>query len=282
MVISHLTIRNFGAIQFYDADFTPELNWIHSRYTDEISTALGFLLCNKTSPVIPKQWLQACTYIFAEIRLADTVYKVWAKPALGRLQLFVVDPSGADATARYAYALSHCPEQDAIETFDGQDKTTPFRLCRYRNLEDRDDLSHRTHRLADTKAFRRHLFQYIHSLPPEPINSKKNYQAAINAQGAFEVVQPGVPGKVFLSETEEKLFFYICFLNIAEFWVDFERTRDLHHEKKPLVIQNFLEFLDESVNSNGLIARTRKLQRQIMILTSSGQTCRKQLQRHNL
>ena len=44
----------------------------------------------------------------------------------------------------------------------------------------------------------------------------------INEQGKFEVIYPGVSGKVFLSETEEKLFLYICFLNIAEFWEDIE------------------------------------------------------------
>jgi hypothetical protein len=72
---------------------------------------------------------------------------------------------------------------------------------------------------------------------------------------------------VSLSETERRLFRYICFLNIARFWTDWEQMRDLHHEKKPLAVHSFLEFLDESVDIRGLITRTRELNRQIFILT---------------
>ena len=78
---------------------------------------------------------------------------------------------------------------------------------------------------------------------------------------------PGRSGDVRLSETEEKLFLYICFLNVAGFWADIEKIRDLHHEKKPLVIWNFLEFLDNSTDISALVARTVKLHRQIIILT---------------
>jgi hypothetical protein len=72
---------------------------------------------------------------------------------------------------------------------------------------------------------------------------------------------------VSLSETDQKLFWYICFLNIAEFWEDIERIRDLHHERKTLLIQSFLEYLDESVDIEGLLARTLQFRRQVMILT---------------
>lgn len=268
MYIQHIAIENFGAIRFYNADFTSELNLIDSRHTDEIAAAIAFLLCNKLPSAIPEQWLQEDTRISATVSLEDAIYTVYAKPHLGQLQLSAVDPTGADTTAQYQYALSHCPEQDDIEAFDGQDKTTPLRLCRYYCREDPGDLSCRTGCLVDTKTFRRHLYRYIQDFRPEPINNKKNYHAAISPQGKFEAFYPAAPGKVYLSETEEKLFCYICFLNIAEFWSGFEKIRDLHHEKKPLLIRNFIEFLDETASINDLIVRTQKLQRQIVILTS--------------
>ena len=81
------------------------------------------------------------------------------------------------------------------------------------------------------------------------------------------MVYPGVSGEILLSETEEKLFLYICFLNIAEFWADVENIRNMHHEKKPLIIKNFIEFLDQTTDIDGLIARTTKLGRQVIILT---------------
>jgi len=70
-----------------------------------------------------------------------------------------------------------------------------------------------------------------------------------------------------LSETEEKLFLFICFLNIAEFWSDIESIRNLHHIEKPLLIKNFIEYLDESVDIENLIKRTVMLGRQVIIVT---------------
>ena len=268
MIIRHITVRDFGSIPFYDTALSPALNVIDSRHAPEIAIAIAFLLCSKALQTIPEAWLQPTTRLTAEVLSEARTYAVTAAPCNGRLTLIATDNSGADATDAYRYMLAHCLEQDATDTFDGQDKTLPLRLCWYRNCADApENISNKTDRLTDTKTFRSHLIAYIKSFQPEPINCKKSYQTAIDPQGEFKVFYPGVSANISLSETEEKLFLYVCFLNIAEFWADIERMRDLHHEKKPLVIQNFLEFLDESTDISALVARTRKLQRQIIILT---------------
>jgi hypothetical protein len=267
MFIQHITIENFGAICSYEIDLAQKLNLIDSRYADEISAAIRFLLCSELQPMLPKQWLHRETRISATIYLEDGIYSVCGKNQLGQLQLFATDPTGTDVTAQYQYALSHCEEQDDVDLFDGQDKESHLRLYRYYYREEYNDLSGRTRCISDTKTFRRYLCRYIQSFCPEPINCAKKYQATINAQGIFEVFYPGFGGGIHLSETEEKLFSYICFLNVAEFWTGFESIRDLHHKKKPLIIQNFVEFLDETANISKLIARTKKLHRQIIILT---------------
>lgn len=267
MYIQHISIYNLGAIQFYEAEFTPELNLIDSRYTAEISAVLAYLMCSHTSQEIPERWLREDTHILAKVTMADTHYMLRAIPEQGRLRLSVTDPAGGDATDFYRRTLSHCPEQDAVEIFDGQDETIPLRLCRYRYREDESDLSVNTQRIADTKTFRQFWTQYIKDFHPEPINGQKKYRVIIETTGKFAVIYPGVSGKVSLSETDQKLFWYICFLNIAEFWEDIERIRDLHHERKTLLIQSFLEYLDESVDIEGLLARTLQFRRQVMILT---------------
>jgi hypothetical protein len=181
--------------------------------------------------------------------------------------MFATDPTGADATAQYQYALSHCEEQNVAELFGGWEPYIPLRLSNYRDRDIWDILSDRTDRLIDTNAFHRYLCNYIRSFAPQQINSTKNYLISIDQHGKFKVILPGFDGKIHLSEIEKRLFYYICFLNIAEFWAGFESIRDLHHEKKPLIIQNFLEFLDESMDISALVARTIKLQRQLIILT---------------
>lgn len=270
MYIQKVSIRYFGGIRLYRADFSPELNFINSRYTDEIRVAMAYLLCNKERPVLPKHWVQENTMISATIYLEGICYEVCVTPVSGGVKRFVTDATGADATERYRYALSHCAEQDDIESFDGLDKTLPLRFSRYCSREYGIRLSQKTERLTDTKTFRRYLYQYLHSFQPEPINCQKRYHAELDLQGEFQVVHPEISGKVNLSETEQRLFRYICFLNLAEFWAGFENIRDMHYEKKPLLIRNFYEFLDESVNIKNLITRTRKLNRQVMMLCNTG------------
>ena len=268
MIIRHITIQDFGSVQFYDTPLTRSLNIVDSRYTPEIATATEFLLCSKALETIPPTWLRPTTRLTAEVIAESYAYTVSAVPCDGRLMLTVKDDSGTEVTDAYQNMLSHCLEQDATDRFDGQDKTLPLRLCWYRNCADApENISGRTDSLTDTKTFRSHLIRYIKAFQPEPVNCKKAYQTAIDPLGRFEVFYPGVSGSVSLSETEEKLFLYICFLNISEFWADIEQIRDLHHEKKPLLIQNFLEFLDESTDISALVARTVKLQRQMIILT---------------
>lgn len=266
MVIEHITIRNLGTLQYYDRSFAPELNWVQSCYTSEIAMAVGYILC---SAAIPEHWVGEETGISARVRLEGIVYSVFASPCSGRLHLSAVDPMGADATAQYRYVLTRCREQDVIESFDGQDETLPLRLRDYYYRDEEDDLSAKTQRITDTETFGRYLCHYIRTFQPEPINSKKPYQITLSSQGAFLPWHPRSSGKVHLSETEEKLFRYNCFLHIAEFWEGFEKIRDLHYEKKPLLVRNFAEFLDESVNLDDLMARTRKLQRQVLILTTA-------------
>ena len=268
MFIQHITIENFGAIRHYDTEFRRGLNIVESRYTTEIHEAIAFLVCNDQVPGIPEQWLRDDLLISATICLEDTIYTVCIRSVLGRPQMFATDPTGADATEQYQYALSHCEEQNGAELFGVWEPYIHLRLCDYCDWDARDFLSDRTDRLIDTKTFHRYLLGYIRSFVPEPLGSKKNYLVSINQQGKFEVMLPGFEGEIHLSETEKRLFSYICFLNVAEFWAGFEKMRDLHHEKKPLLIQDFLEFLDEGADISSLIARTQKLHRQIIILTS--------------
>ena len=53
MFIQHITIENFGAIRYYDAEFRRGLNIVESRYATELHEAIAFLVCNDQVPGIP-------------------------------------------------------------------------------------------------------------------------------------------------------------------------------------------------------------------------------------
>lgn len=268
MIFKYITVKNFGSVQCYDVVLGSKLNVLDTLFTAEISAAVELLLCKSAIPVAD---VKKKTLIRAEVLLDERVYSIELKPTDGgSLKLTATDTAGNDATDFYRHAMSHCSEQDATENFDGRDTSLPLRLCWYRGCDEDDvpnDLASRTNRMIDTKTFRSHLIRYIKAFEPEPINNKKKYKTSINKEGKFEVLYPGLSGEIPLSETEEKLFLYICFLNMAEFWEEVEKIRDMHHEKKPLLIQNFLEFLDQTTDIQGLITRTLQLGRQVILLT---------------
>ena len=260
MILQNIQIAHLGQLEHFTADLSPEVNILSATRLPELAAAIDCLLCREVD--LPPAWLSPHTRLTGRVLLNQKLYTVSATPREDRLTLTATDEAGCDATDRYQNQLQHCPEQNTAERFDGQDKTLPRLLWNWEQ-----PLSRRAGQLADTRFFRVYLNQFIKTFQPEPINQGKPYLATLSPQGEFQAVLPGFAGPVELSETEEKLFFYICFLHIARFWADMEKLRDLHHEKKPLVIRNFLEHLDEATDISALMDRTAALQRQVIILT---------------
>ena len=270
MVIKHITVEAFGAAAFYEAAPDPAFCILDTLFAPELSAALGILFCRDAAGSLPGGWVRRDTRIRAEVELAGSLYLARAAPDLpGHLLLKVTDPRGNDVTDRYRRALSHTPEQDDMESFDGGDAALSRRLARYRSWGDHegDRLPEKTGGFARSKTFRAFLLRYIKNFSPQKINGQKPFCIALDRQGVFRPALPGTAGDVSLSETEKRLFLYLCFLAIAEFWTGIEELRDLHHEKKPLLVRNFLEFLDEETDIGSLIRRTLSLGRQVILLT---------------
>lgn len=271
MIIKGIRVENFGSIEDFEVELSSKLNILDIYFKRELMAAIELVICSKALSEL--QLIRVCddTLITAEVLAAGKSFYIELNPTKeGLLKLTALDDKGNDVTSFYRSLISHCTEQDEIESFDGHDNSFPLRLCWYRDSDDDEaqkNLQSKSNYMVSTKTFRSHLIRYIKAFEPESINNAKNYKATINNSGRFEVVYPGVSGELQLSETEEKLFWYICFLNISEFWADVENIRDMHHEKKPLIIKNFLEFLDQTTNVEKLIARTTKLGRQVILLT---------------
>ena len=177
---------------------------------------------------------------------------------------------GHEKTREYLYLTSHCAEQDLCDVFDKDVQKMFFKPIQYLD-EDRyyssGDLSKCTDRLSETKAFRSYLKAFIKDFKSEIIRDGKRYELYVKKDGKYAVRYKGdndIP--VFLSESEQTLFRYLCFLRTAEFWQGFEELRNLHALKKPLLVKDFLSRLDESINIENLLKRTTELERQVIIL----------------
>lgn len=274
MTINKITVINFGSIRFFETSLNDQISVIETKYLSELSAVFDIILCKKTVSSLPNDWLRSDTEIAAVVCIDDIVYYVNAKfngSVSSALSVYAKDVNGREMTKQYLSLLSHCAEQDAIESFDGCDKTIPLRLSWYHNSEEYEpsgSLDENSNHIATTKTFRSSLATFIKAFERESINNQKQHSVAIRKNGKFEISHPRSDEKNCLSKTEEKLFLYICFLNITEFWSNIESVRNLHNVDKPLLIRNFLEYLDESAEFEKLIKRSLMLNRQIIFVIS--------------
>ena len=272
MNINKITVINFGSIRFFEISLNDQISVIETKYISELSAVFDIILCKKSVSSLPNNWLSSDTEIAAVVCIDNIAYYVNAKfnsSVSSALSVYAKDVNGREMTKQYLSLLSHCAEQDAIESFDVCDKSIPLRLCWYRNTDDYEpsgELEKNSEYIATTKTFRATLAEYIKAFEPVPLDSRKRYNVVVNQNGKFDIIcrknEEGCLGQI-----NEKLFLYICFLNIAEFWSDIESIRNINYVKKPLVIKNLIECLDESAEIENLIKRTLMLKRQMIFVT---------------
>ena len=120
--------------------------------------------------------------------------------------------------------------------------------------------------VGTTNIFRFFLTEYIKDFTPEKLIKGKPYELTLNKEGQFVVINKNTGKKEeCLSESEKTAYHYLCFLYVAKFWQEFELMRDLHYIPKPLIIQNFANRIDESVNTEELLEKAKLLNRKIVL-----------------
>ena len=272
MFLRQITIQKLGCIDCFQCDFENDLNIVKTRYTNEVSCAIQYVL-NHRAFHLPPKWLCGSTQVEAQVCVSQKEYQILAKsnPNNNDLYLRAYDDNGVEKTQEYLYVTSHCAEHDLCEVFDKDAQKIFFKPIQYLD-EDRyyspGNLSKCTDQLSETKAFRSYLKTFVKNFKPETIRDGKRYELYLRKDGRYAVRYMGENDMpVFLSESEQTLFRYLCFLRTAEFWQGFEELRNLHGVRKPILIGDFLERLDESIDIQDILERTRRLNRQIIMLT---------------
>jgi hypothetical protein len=273
MILENITIINLGAIEHSSFVFADGLNLLHTHHADKITQAIRILLNHKDITPFPQDAVRADTRIEATVFIEKKQYKLIAVPDTVRecFSLKAYNAQGGDATSEYLYLTDHCAEQDRADIFEGTDKDMSPRFLQYANEDvffSRNELSSLTGDLSNLKAFRAYLRYFIAHFQPELIREGKYYEIVMKNDGRYDVRHKHYEGSpVCLSESEQILFRYRCFLRTAEFWRGFEDLRNLHGVKKPLIIKDFLERIDELIDTSSIMNRTMELGRQVIILT---------------
>ena len=269
MVITELTIRELGSITDLNLSFGRALNVVKQRPLREISYALQTVFNSKICPLAQDGWLNDKSAVEARVILADVPYRITAQPsaAQDRLLLRAYDSEGVECTEDYLLFSAHCRAHDEADFFDGDDTHNAERLLAldWESMHS-DEMYCRTDGMCALGGFRAYWRAFVKNFEPESLCASKPYEIRLGEDGRYAAWHPSLHEHACLSEAEQRLFRYLCFLRTAEFWHAFEQQRNLCAVKKPLLLQNFSEKIDESVDLNEPIRRLCALDRQTLIL----------------
>jgi hypothetical protein len=273
MILQKITIVNLGAIEHFTRDFADDVNLLKTGNTNEISYAVRVILNHKDIPPLPRTALREDTKIEAILSIAKKKYNIIVQPDKVKrvFSLHAYDEQQRDVTTEYLYLTDHCAEQDSADIFVGTEREMPLRFLQYANEEvyfPRNELHRLTGKMSSLKTFRAYLKQFIKQFEPQVIREGKLYEFILKSDGRYGVRYKNDDGMpVCLSESEQIIFRYLCFIKTLEFWSGFEELRNLHGLQKPILVENFLERIDESIDIQILIKRTAEFNRQMIILT---------------
>lgn len=146
----------------------------------------------------------------------------------------------------------------------------PHKLFKYRDLlkyYPNGDFSVLTNGYGTTRSFRAFMTDYIKHFKPIRLMVNKDLFLKLSNDGEFNAGFINSNDKFFLSESENVLYHYLSFISIADFWSRAEKIRNLNHVNKPLIVSNFLELLDESINLSEIVRHTNKTDRQVIMFS---------------
>ncbi len=178
--------------------------------------------------------------------------------------------SAEDCFEEFYELMSANCEIDSLsffKSFGWQDYS--YRLNKYLRLiyeNDNSEFFKRTNSFGSTRTFRAFIAQYIKHFKPIRLRENRDYYLKLKDNGVFTVYKGDSDESVTLSESEKMLSSYLCYLSLADFWERAERIRNLNTVTKPLVISDFTERLDESIDTSEILNRTNRLCRQTILL----------------
>lgn len=261
MYITKLHIEGFGNITSETFSLNEQPSIIKSDFCDEIVAALKLILCYSNKVY----YLKKSSIINAQFNGESNITVAYSGS-----KLKAYNEQGEDITEDYLNIMSHNSEEDSLNVFQHFKKQKyPHRLLKYKDMDryyGEHDFRNITDGYGVTRSFRAFLNEYIKTFTPIKINQDKEYFVHLLPSGEFVVKYKDEPITPYLSESESVLYHYICFLCLADFWSRAESIRNINRINKPIIISDFLERIDSSINLSDIMKRTLNLERQTIII----------------
>ena len=202
----------------------------------------------------------------------DKIYYIRGSKSKSELLFNVsVCANELECASEYFKAVKLSGEMDSalfFHRFKRQDY--PHRLFKYKDLlkyYPNRDFALLTNGYGTTRSFRGFIADYIKHFKPIKLREDRDYYLKLSNEGEFKMGFLDNDEKVSLSQSENVLYHYYSFISIADFWLRAEKIRNFNRVNKPLIVSNFLELLDDSINLGEIVRRTNKIDRQVIILS---------------
>jgi hypothetical protein len=121
--------------------------------------------------------------------------------------------------------------------------------------------------IYQSKTFRHYLRWFIRRFKPAKLLPDKNLWLCMERNGCFSVrLGRKGPRCVHLSETERYVYRYLCFLHLRRFHLEARKRCRYPAAAMPVVIKDFSDRMDESVDFTALLERARCITSQILVI----------------
>lgn len=262
--LKQLFFENMGNEPFYLRNFWDSIEYLDEPFSDITLQVIRLLLGD----------MHACdicchedSRIEARVQIGQAEYTVMVM-FKDRIAMFhVTDKDGKDRTLWYLQTVSHSLEEQELSCFFAPG-VYPVRLHQYKDPAQRypGDLWQATRSIGSTRSFRDYLRQFIRSFQPQRLLPEKDYWLHLEVDGRF-IVSLGIHGEEVprLSEAENWVYHYLCFLHLLRFWDGMQDLRNYKDVKLPVLIHDLSKQLDGNANQVSLLAQARSLARQVLI-----------------
>lgn len=240
MTINQITIENFGGIAHLVVSLDEHIHLMETSYIEEMIVILTRLLSVEPQLTVSASWIRDGTRITATVLLSNKQYtvRIDADEKKSEMNLKAFDSDGNDRTSDYRLNLKHCVEEDGLTVFTGCDPEITERLYHYMDEETfypQKSLAGLTDGCSNTNSFRLWLHRYIKDTPKE------------------------IP-------SDEMQFRFLCHVKAIEFWDGFEDIRNLHYVRKPLIVKDYGEHIEDCNETNTLFDRAMDTGRQVIVV----------------
>ena len=280
MNIRKLKIENCGYIQCFEAVFRSDFIALGGINSETVASAIKLLIGGRLSKKEELLFRTDTAKLYAEVAFGhEEIYSVEIRGSsqTGSPEFRALKPdTQEDRTREYQRLILQSREEESSNIFsDFKKQGYPHKIKHYKDLEKYypdNSFAEVTDGIGTTKTFRSYLKNYIRTYEPQRLRNDKEYLLILNNNGEFQVTHPNLSTDAIpcLSESEEILYHYLCFLSLSEFWYGIEQIKDMNHVRRPLLVTDLTERLDSAIDISDHMARTRKLGRQTFLILPCG------------